>query len=134
MSTGLLYIRIYLDYLLLCSVDAGLRYAFRQDAEAKCPKKVRAIAISFVDLPVKLWTISSKVRNALVHALHGNGGGSRATTRKRKEKAKSATDLASFDLSQLMQLFQAISKLLELLQGRDGRKFTAAVFEVGFSF
>ena len=109
-----------MDYLLLCSVDAGLRYAFRQDAEAKCPKKVRAIAISRVDLPVKLWTISSKVRNALVHALHGNGGGSQATARKRKEKAKSATDLASFDLSQLMQLFQAISKLLELLQGRDG--------------
>ena len=132
MSTGLLYIRIYLDYLLLCSVDAGLRYAFRQDAEAKCPKKVRAIAISFVDLPVKLWTISSKVRNALVHALHGNGGGSRATTRKRKEKAKSATDLASFDLSQLMQLFQAISKLLELLQGRDGGNLLQQFLKLGF--
>lgn len=93
---------------------------------------MRAIAISFVDLPVKLWTISSKVRNALVHALHGNGGGSRATARKRKEKAKSATDLSSFDLSQLMQLFQAISKLLELLQGRDGGNLLQQFLKLGF--
>ena len=100
----------YLDNLR--AVAAGLCIADGpwQCLETNCSDVVLA---SF-DLLQKIWAVSSKERNALMHAMHGNGAGSRATARKRKQK-QSNNQANGFNLQQAGEILKLLSQLFQLL-------------------
>lgn len=53
------------------------------------------VGFASFDLHQKIWAVSSKDRNAFMHALHGNGAGSRATARKKGDRNKAITKQAA---------------------------------------
>ena len=80
----------------------------------------------------RAWAVSAKIRNALMHALNGNGGGSRTSARKRKQKQDSAQGNVNMQqVSEILKLFTQLIQLLGLGGGRGGKQHAQAV---GFSF
>ena len=63
-----------------------------------------------------MWNLAAKVRNKRVHSMNGNGGGSRATRRKRSEKEPQfgnfGPGLSEDIVSQLVQLLTLLQSLL----------------------
>ena len=72
------------------------------------------VVLASFDLLQKIWAVSSKERNALMHAMHGNGAGSRATARKRKQK-QSNNQANGFNLQQAGEILKLLSQLFQLL-------------------
>ena len=61
----------------------------------------------------RAWAVSAKIRNALVHALNGNGGGSRTSARKRKQKQDSTQ--GNVNMQQVGEILKLITQLIQLL-------------------
>ena len=69
----------------------------------------------------RAWAVSAKIRNALMHALNGNGGGSRTSARKRKQKQDSAQSNVNMQqVSEILKLFTQLIQLLGLGGGTGG--------------
>ena len=69
----------------------------------------------------RAWAVSAKIRNALMHALNGNGGGSRTSARKRKQKQDSAQSNVNMQqVSEILKLFTQLIQLLGLGGGSGG--------------
>ena len=84
-------------------------------AAAKSPQHCFSFSHSSSECATYSWSLAAKVRNKIIHATHGNGGGgARTTSRKRSEREQSigGPSLNEDTLSQILQLLNLLQSLL----------------------